>query len=125
MEGGSSLADALLSNLQSLFSNEPAALESIRRTFIHDAIKVCDFDSVAVIEAGYLAGLPLDLLAGSAVDAGVDPSAVSSALLGIGADPVLVRTVMGGSQADPISGPILPPVLPVGSGLGQASPFMP
>ena len=48
---GDSLRDALAANLQAIQSNDPEVRESIKRTIIHDAIMICGFDPVAVIEA--------------------------------------------------------------------------
>ena len=125
IDGGQSLPDALLVNIQGLHSNDPAALGSIRRTFIHNAITVCGYDAAVVIEAGYLAGLPIELVVGSATGAGVDQSTISGALLGVGVGPQVIQIALDLSETPDVADLILPPSLEVGSGLGQASPYLP
>lgn len=125
IDGGQSLPDALLLNIQGLRSNDPALARSIRRTFIHNAITVCGYDAVVVIEAGYLAGLPIELVVGSAIGAGVDQSTISGALLGMGVGPQVIQTAFDITETPDVADRILPPALEVGSGLGQTSPYLP
>jgi hypothetical protein len=122
---GDSVRDAIVSNLQAVQSNDPSIRDSIKRTIIHNAIRECGYDAVAVIEGGYLAGLPVDLLAGSALAAGVDPTLVSRTLVRMGVDPGLLAEVVEEGQSPKQVELVLPPVFSIGSGLGEASPYIP
>ena len=121
MVGGEDLRDALISNIEGLQSNDPELRSSIRRTFIHNAILICNYDESTVIEAAYLAGLPIELLTGSSMGAGVEDSVIMSALLKVGADPKLMIGAMEIARS-PVSVDLtLPPAIDIGSGLGPAS----
>jgi hypothetical protein len=122
---GQSVRDGIVSNLQAVRSNVPSVRDSIKRTIIHNAIRVCRYDAVAVIEGGYLAGIPIDLLAGSALAAGVDQTLVTQTLVRMGVDLDRLAQIIEEVQFPVPVEETLPPAFSIGSGLGQASPYIP
>jgi len=122
---GSSVRDAIVTNLQAIQSNDNAVRDSIRRTVIHNAILVCGYDAVAVIEGAYLAGLPVEFLVESARRAGADPTLISQTLVRLGVDAGLVAGLLEEDQTPELVEVVLPPVFSIGSGLGQVSPYVP
>lgn len=123
---GKSLAEALRTFILRHETDDPMILNSIRRTIIHHAIQTCHFDAVVVIGAAYQAGLSIDLVAGAAMGAGMNEAMITQSLIAAGADPNTVKSVFESKvlPKPPVSG-FLPPPFQVGSGLGQASPFLP
>lgn len=124
---GKSLEEALRTFILKHEADDPGILNSIRRTIIHHAIQTCGFDAAVVIGAAYQAGLSLDLVAGAAMGAGINEAMITQSLIAAGVDPNTIEGVFESAKAlpEPPDSDFLPPPFQVGSGLGQASPFVP
>jgi hypothetical protein len=122
---GETLEDALKSLLNSIQTNDPEVLGSMRRTILHNAIRICNYDPVTVIAAAYEAGLSLELVVGAAIGAGINKAVVAVTLNNLGVDPQTVASAIDLLKATLTVDLFLPAPFTAGSGLGQASPFAP
>lgn len=122
-----SLAEALRTFILKHEADDPMVLNSIRRTIIHHAIQTCRFDAAVVIGAAYQAGLSIELVAGAAMGAGMNEAMITQSLIAVGVDPNTVKSVFELAKVlpEPPVSEFLPPPFAVGSGLSQASPFVP
>ena len=122
---GETMKDALKSLVNSMQTNDPEILGSMRRTIIHNAIRICKYDPAIVIAAVYEADLPLDLIIGAGVGAKVGKAVIVNTLVDLGVQPEAIASVLDQIRAPETVDFYLPPPFVAGSGLGQASSFIP
>ena len=100
-------------------------LLSIQRTFIHNAITICNYDPATVIEGAYMAGLSVELVVGAAMGAGISEAMITSTLFELGVHPDQVAAAIDVSKTALLVDQILPAPFVIGSGLGQSSASFP
>jgi hypothetical protein len=124
---GRSLEEALRTVILAIQPEESISLDSVRKTIIHHAIRICRYDPSVVVTAAYHAGIPLSIIVGAAEASGVGRGAIKAALVqaGLTSSQVGEAFVQAETPPEPSVSLFLSPVFEVGTGLGQASPFRP
>ena len=121
---GKDLRSAIVSFLNGFDSNDPLLLKSVLRTVIRNAIEICGYDPVTVIQAAYLEGVALEVIVGSALDTGLPQDEIEDILVAIGVDLRKVRKEVVIAQAFLGSDIFLPDPYSV-EDLGPGSPYVP
>ncbi len=93
------------------------------KTLVRDAIDICNYNAIGVIQAAYQGGVPISILFEAANEAGEDRETVNQAIIEAGATQSEVKDAEADFNASP-----KPPISifqdrfpPIGSGLDSLS----
>jgi len=106
MSQGIPLNPAILKIVSTNHDQEKSLFEATMRTLVRDAIDICNYNAIVVIQAGYQGGVPISILFEAANEAGEDRETVNKAIIEAGAKHSEIKDAEGdfnASSKSPIS----------------------